>query len=166
MPGDAAHDGCGRSFREVLAPCCLRWLIFISAINRKGEKKRATPVLNGIEFSLNRGETVGIVGGSGAGKTTLALILSGLLPWDRGEIRLEGMPLMLRSRENAARVHKMCADCVAATGNRVQSPLEIGSQLEGTSRGARCATGAPIAEGPIGSGGSENRRSLIEDPAS
>ena len=69
-------------------------------------RKHETPVLKGIGLSLNRGETVGIVGGSGAGKTTLALILCGLLPWDHGEIWLKGAPLDPRSRESAARVHR------------------------------------------------------------
>ena len=69
-------------------------------------KKHETPVLKGVGLSLNRGETVGIVGGSGAGKTTLALILCGLLPWDRGEIRLKGVPLDPRSRKSAALVHR------------------------------------------------------------
>ncbi|EFK06313.1 ABC transporter, ATP-binding protein [delta proteobacterium NaphS2] len=73
-------------------------------------RKHETPVLKGIGLSLNRGETVGIAGGSGAGKTTLALILCGLLPWDHGEIWLKGAPLDprsgARSRKSAARVHR------------------------------------------------------------
>ena len=73
-------------------------------------RRHETPVLKGIGLSLNRGETLGIVGGSGAGKTTLALILCGLLPWDRGEIWLKGVPLEPRSRaqsrKRAALVHR------------------------------------------------------------
>ncbi len=71
-----------------------------------GRGKHPTQVLKGIGLSLNRGETVGIVGGSGAGKTTLALILCGLLPWDRGKIWLKGVPLASRSKESLARVHQ------------------------------------------------------------
>lgn len=51
-------------------------------------RARRTPVLNGVRFDLERGETLGIVGGSGSGKTTIALILSGLLKPDRGTVRV------------------------------------------------------------------------------
>jgi energy-coupling factor transporter ATP-binding protein EcfA2 len=46
-------------------------------------------VLRGISFSLARGEFVGVVGSTGAGKSTLCLTLNGLIPhYHRG--RLEG----------------------------------------------------------------------------
>ncbi|MFM8781206.1 MAG: ATP-binding cassette domain-containing protein, partial [Gemmatimonadota bacterium] len=38
------------------------------------------PVLDAIEFSLGRGEALGVSGPSGIGKSTLALALLGLLP--------------------------------------------------------------------------------------
>lgn len=42
--------------------------------------------VNGISFSLNKGETIGIVGETGAGKTTTALALLRLLPERTGKI--------------------------------------------------------------------------------
>ena len=47
-----------------------------------GEKN----ILNDINFSLNSGECLGIVGGSGCGKSTLAKIISKLLSADDGKI--------------------------------------------------------------------------------
>ncbi|MDR1732188.1 MAG: ABC transporter ATP-binding protein [Synergistaceae bacterium] len=42
--------------------------------------------VNGITFSLNRGETLGLVGETGAGKTTTALACMGLLPENTGRV--------------------------------------------------------------------------------
>lgn len=50
-------------------------------------------VLNGVSFAIQRGTFVALVGGSGAGKTTLVDILMGLLEADSGTIRLDGRDL-------------------------------------------------------------------------
>jgi simple sugar transport system ATP-binding protein len=49
--------------------------------------------LNGVSFALRAGETLGIIGVSGNGQTTLAGIVSGLYPPDRGTLRIKGAPL-------------------------------------------------------------------------
>lgn len=47
-------------------------------------------VLTNVNFSINRGETIALIGSSGAGKTTLADILLGLLQPVRGTILVDG----------------------------------------------------------------------------
>lgn len=47
-------------------------------------------VLSDVGFSINRGETVALIGSSGAGKTTLADILLGLLQPVKGAIYVDG----------------------------------------------------------------------------
>lgn len=42
------------------------------------------------DISLNRGETIGVVGETASGKTTLGLMLSGLLKPDKGHIYFKG----------------------------------------------------------------------------
>jgi urea transport system ATP-binding protein len=49
----------------------------------------ATPILQGVEFSLNKGEIVAIIGRNGVGKTTLMKCLIGLLPATAGTIRYD-----------------------------------------------------------------------------
>ena len=48
--------------------------------------KEVVEAVNHISFSLNKGETIGLVGETGAGKTTTALSLLRLLPERTGRI--------------------------------------------------------------------------------
>ncbi|PHQ41873.1 multidrug ABC transporter permease [Halorubrum sp. C191] len=50
-------------------------------------------VLRGIDFSIEKGEFVGFVGQSGAGKSTIVSLLARLYPVDEGEIRANGIPI-------------------------------------------------------------------------
>lgn len=54
--------------------------------------------VDGISFSLEEGEAVGLVGESGSGKTALALSLLGLLPRGQGFVQ-EGSSVRLRGEE-------------------------------------------------------------------
>ncbi|MCX8508007.1 MAG: ABC transporter ATP-binding protein [Rhodobacteraceae bacterium] len=52
-----------------------------------------TSALNGLSLSVKARSTVGIVGGSGAGKTTTVDIILGLLPCGSGKISVDGTPV-------------------------------------------------------------------------
>ncbi|MDQ3412533.1 MAG: metal ABC transporter ATP-binding protein [Chloroflexota bacterium] len=54
----------------------------------------ATPVLSGVSLSIQAGDFVGLVGPSGAGKTSLLLALLGALPWISGSVVLGGRAVM------------------------------------------------------------------------
>lgn len=49
-------------------------------------------VLKGASFKIRRGEAVGIIGGSGTGKSTTLRIAAGLLEPDSGEVLIKGIP--------------------------------------------------------------------------
>ena len=53
----------------------------------------AREVLEGINFSIKKGEVIGIVGKSGSGKTTLINLIMGLLDTQKGTIEIDGVPL-------------------------------------------------------------------------
>jgi len=50
-------------------------------------------VLRGIDFTVEKGEFVGFVGQSGAGKSTIVSLLARLYPVDEGEIRANGIAI-------------------------------------------------------------------------
>jgi branched-chain amino acid transport system ATP-binding protein len=71
-------------------------------------------VANDIEFSLARGEALGIIGPNGAGKSTLFNLITGMLRPDRGRILLEGHDITGLPPEQR---------CRAGLGRSFQIPL-------------------------------------------
>ena len=51
------------------------------------------PILQDIDFSVNKGEMISIVGKNGAGKTTLSSLICGFLQPDKGRILLDGQDI-------------------------------------------------------------------------
>ncbi|OBS31010.1 ABC transporter ATP-binding protein [Tepidimonas fonticaldi] len=52
----------------------------------------ASHILHGIDFSVRRGETIGLMGRNGMGKSTLLKTLVGLVRPSAGEVRVKGRP--------------------------------------------------------------------------
>ncbi len=64
---------------------------------KPGWRSGWTDAVNGASLTLNRGETLALVGGSGSGKSTLGRAIAGLGPMDRGQIIWNGTALPNRS---------------------------------------------------------------------
>ena len=75
----------------------------VPRVELRGVSKRFGGVhaLEDVSLALFGGEVVGLVGHNGAGKTTLVKGLSGALPIDAGEIRIDGARVVLRTPRDA-----------------------------------------------------------------
>ena len=72
-------------------------------IEAKGLKKyfkdSRVKAVDGVSFSIQEGQTLGVVGQSGSGKSTLAKLILRLIPLDEGEILFEGRDISLTQEQ-------------------------------------------------------------------
>jgi oligopeptide/dipeptide ABC transporter ATP-binding protein len=62
--------------------------------------------VDGIDFTIRRGETLGLVGESGSGKTTAGRVVLRLLPATKGEVLFEGRSVLDLGRGDGRRLRK------------------------------------------------------------
>lgn len=65
-------------------------------------RKSAPKVLDGVSFSLGKGEALGVIGESGSGKTTLGLIVAGMMGPSAGQLTFDGNRLAGRADQRTA----------------------------------------------------------------
>lgn len=75
--------------------------------------------LNGVDFEVNLGEIVGLIGPNGSGKTTLFNVISGLYKLDDGEITLHG------TRISGLPPHKIAAMGIGRTFQIVRPLMDL-----------------------------------------
>ena len=56
---------------------------------------RTFKALNGINFTLKKGEVLGLIGNNGSGKSTLLQCMAGIYQPNKGEVRSESKPFLL-----------------------------------------------------------------------
>jgi len=81
-----------------VAPLRLRKTLAFKGVSYSYPGDRRQNGLDGINFEIQQGEAIGIVGPSGAGKTTLADLILGLLIPDQGWIEVDGIALSNENR--------------------------------------------------------------------
>ncbi len=79
-----------------------------------------TKAVDGVSFSVHKGEIFGLVGESGSGKTTLGRSLLGLYPATGGQIYFRGKPLILgRHRKPEPKMQMIFQDPMASLDPRM-----------------------------------------------
>lgn len=76
------------------------------------------PVVENLSFSIKKGETVGLIGANGAGKSTIMKLMLGLI-CGRGEIKVDGLPVC---RENLPEIRKKIGFVLQDSDNQMFMP--------------------------------------------
>ena len=103
---------------------------------------RSGPVLDGVSFRINAGETLAVVGPSGSGKSTIADLLLRLLDPDSGVVRLDGQDLRkvklshLRARVVLVEQEPFMFHTTIAENLRYACPTASDDDLEAAARAA------------------------------
>jgi peptide/nickel transport system ATP-binding protein len=95
--------------------------------------------VDGVDFTVNKGETLGVVGESGCGKSTTARLLMHLIEPDRGEIVFDGRAVGSRElplKEFRRQVQMVFQDSYSSLNPRltIEDSIAFGPQVHGAPR--------------------------------
>lgn len=90
--------------------------------------------VDGVSFTVGRGEVVGLVGPNGAGKSTILALLAGLIRPTAGDIRIAGRSVVRQPRLTAAAVGYVPQDLALYPALTVLDNLRFWSRMAGLSR--------------------------------
>ena len=76
------------------------------------------PVVENLSFTIQKGETVGLIGANGAGKSTIMKLMLGLLSGS-GETQVDGLPVC---RDNLAEIRKKIGFVLQDSDNQMFMP--------------------------------------------
>ncbi len=71
-----------------------------------GRSSGAVRALDGINLSVAAGETIGLVGESGCGKTTLGRVILKLIPATAGSISFEGIDVLNCNKKSLHKIRR------------------------------------------------------------
>ncbi len=104
---------------------------------RKGTgPKKVVRAVDGVDFDVLKGETLGIVGESGCGKSTTAKLIMGLIERDSGEMLYDGQPIGERAmpwRSYRRQAQMVFQDSYASLNPRmtVEQSIAFGPKVNG-----------------------------------
>src|SRR6266699_4444906 len=108
----------------------------------KGAGGKSVQAVDGVSFTVRKGETLGIVGESGCGKSTLARLLLHLIAPDAGELVFDGdavdVPNGIRVDALRRQVQMVFQDSYASLNPRmpIRDSVAFGPFIQGTKKPA------------------------------
>lgn len=105
-------------------------------VRKAGGKKQVVRAVDGVDFDVLKGETLGIVGESGCGKSTTAKLLMGLIERDAGGLLYDGQAVGERAmpwRSYRREVQMVFQDSYASLNPRmtVEQSIAFGPKVNG-----------------------------------
>jgi homopolymeric O-antigen transport system ATP-binding protein len=133
--------GLGKSFRSYPGAVSRLMAALLPNLRDRGTDHW---VLRGVDLTVERGETVGIIGRNGSGKSTLLKLLTGALHPTEGDIRVEGRVLALlelgtgmnpdlSGRQNvlfSAQLHALDEDKITSRMGEIEAFAELGEYFD------------------------------------
>ena len=102
--------------------------------------------LNGLNLKLNEGDFVTVIGGNGAGKSTMLNAVAGVWPVDEGKILIDGVDVTkLGEHQRAAYIGRVFQDPMTGTAATMQ--IEENLALPAAASTAPSASASPRRSG-------------------
>ncbi len=87
-------------------------------------------IIRGVNFKMEPGKITGLIGHSGAGKSTVARLMAGAIAPEVGEVRIDGATFADWDRESLARhIGYMPQDCALLTGTIAENISRFAAQI-------------------------------------
>jgi peptide/nickel transport system ATP-binding protein/oligopeptide transport system ATP-binding protein len=102
-----------------------------------------------VSFDVRRGETLGLVGESGCGKTTLGKVILRLLPATSGKVEIDGKPIFDLPTTEARKAGAKSYSAGSTEMKQVRRDLQVVFQDPYASLNPRMTVGEIVGEGPL-----------------
>lgn len=89
-------------------------------IGGKNNKNKFVKAIDGIDFTIRRGETLGLVGESGSGKSTTAYTVIGMYGITEGSISYKGEDIGVDTSKTPSQYKKGNTDGISGPGNVIE----------------------------------------------
>ncbi len=118
----------------------------------------AVKAVDGVSFDVRRGETLGLVGESGCGKTTLGKVVLGLIPATSGSVAFNGEPIFDIPTRAERKAGRKASRMGAGRLKRLRKDVQVVFQDPYASLNPRMSVGEIVGEGPLVQGETNRKR--------